>query len=47
MVEVHLIVGSIYILVSTFLAKLALVCGVVAACYQQLKQGTATPNGKV
>ena len=50
MMEMHL-VSSKLILISTLLANekeynLALVCGVVAVCYQHHKQGATTPHDK-
>ena len=41
----------VYILISTLLVNekeyhLALVCGVVAPCYQHLQQGATTPNDR-
>ena len=49
MIEMHLVVGSVSILISILLANkkenyLVLVCGVVASCYQHHKQGATPPH---
>ena len=50
MIEMHLVVGSICIPISTLIANkkklVQLWCGVVAPCYRHYKQGDTTPHDK-